>query len=123
MKSSVDDELFTVKLVPDIAVPLGVVTENLPLVAPAGTVAVICVELFMTKTGTGVVASRTDVAPVKFVPVMITGVATGPVVGLNPAIVGGGIVTVKLPLDVPVPPAVVTEKGPLVALAETVAVI
>ena len=37
---------LTVKLVEDVAVPPGVVTVIVPVVAPIGTVAVICVALF-----------------------------------------------------------------------------
>ena len=37
---------LTVKLVEDVAVPPGVVTVIVPVVAPFGTVAVICVALF-----------------------------------------------------------------------------
>ena len=38
VKSKVDDEVFTVKLLADVAVPPSVVTENFPVVAPLGTV-------------------------------------------------------------------------------------
>ena len=52
----------------------------------------------------------TDVAPVKFVPVNVTLVATGPLAGEKLVTVGagGGAVTVKLPALVAVPPGVVT---------------
>jgi len=51
----------------------------------------------------------TDVAPVKFVPVMTTLVppAAGPEVGARPEIVGAGM-KVNVPTDVAVPPPVVT---------------
>jgi hypothetical protein len=67
----------------------------------------------------------TDVAPVKFVPVNVTLVPTGPLAGLKPDTVGagGGAVTVKLPLLVAVPPGVVTLHWPDDAPAGTVAVI
>jgi hypothetical protein len=62
----------------------------------------------------------TAVAPVKFVPLMVTLVPTGPLVGAKLVIVGAGI-TVKLFVLVAVPPAVVTLSGPVVAPAGTVA--
>ena len=63
----------------------------------------------------------TAVAPVKFVPLIVTLVPTGPLVGVKPLIVGGLAVTVKLLALVVVPPAVVTLTGPVVAAAGTVA--
>jgi hypothetical protein len=62
----------------------------------------------------------TAVAPVKFVPLIVTLVATGPLVGVKPVIVGG-LTTVKLLALVAVPPGVVTLSGPVVAPAGTVA--
>jgi hypothetical protein len=65
----------------------------------------------------------TEVAPVKFVPVMVTEVTTVPLVGVKLVIVGGGAVTVKLLALVAVPPGVVTLTVPVVAPEGTVAVI
>ena len=62
----------------------------------------------------------TAVAPVKFVPLIVTLVPTGPLVGVKLVIVGAGI-TVKLLVLVVVPPGVVTLSGPVVAPAGTVA--
>ena len=59
-------------------------------------------------------------APVKFVPLMVTLVPTGPLVGEKLVMVGG-LVTVKLLLLVAVPSGVVTLTGPVVAPAGTVA--
>ena len=56
----------------------------------------------------------TTVAPVKFVPVIVTAVPTGPLPGREAAD-GRGRVTVKLLVLVGVPPAVVTVIGPLFA--------
>ena len=70
----------TVKLEADVAVPLGVVTEILPVDAPVGTVAAIWVEL-VTLNAAAVPLNETDVAPVKFAPVMVTEVETSPLVG------------------------------------------
>ena len=55
--------------------------------APPGTVAVICVEL--TKVNEALAKlKRTAVAPVKFVPLIVTSVPTGPLVGVKLEIVG-----------------------------------
>ena len=62
----------------------------------------------------------TAVAPVKFVPLIVTLAPTGPLVGVTLVIVGAGI-TVKLAALVAVPPDVVTLTAPVVALAGTVA--
>ena len=60
----------------------------------------------------------TTVAPVRFVPLMVTLVPMGPLAGVKLVIVG--VITVKLPALVAVPPGVVTPMGPVVALAGTV---
>jgi hypothetical protein len=65
----------------------------------------------------------TDVAPVRFVPVIATEVPTGPLVGAKLVIVGPPVATVKLLALVAVPAGVVTEIGPVVAPLGTVAVI
>lgn len=61
-------------------------------------------------------------APVKLVPVMVTAVPTGPVVGVNDVMVGAGI-TVKALVVVTVPPGVVTLIVPVVVPVGTVTVI
>jgi hypothetical protein len=70
-----------------------------------------------------VTLNLTRVAPVKFVPVIVTDVPIGPLVGVKLVIVGAGAVTVKVPALVAVPPAVVTLIVPVVAPEGTVAVI
>ena len=109
----------TVKLLLLVAVPSGVVTLRGPVVAPAGTVAEICVDELTVKVAL-VPLNLTDVAPVKFVPLIVTLVPTGPLVGEKLVMVGG-LVTVKLLLLVAVPSGVVTLTGPVVAPAGTVA--
>ena len=47
-------------------------------------------------------------ASVKFVPLIVTIVVSGPLAGEKPVIVGGLGVTVKLPALVAMPPSVVT---------------
>jgi hypothetical protein len=68
------------------------------------------------------VLNVTAVAPVKFVPLMVTLVPTGPLAGVKLVIVGGALLTtVKLLVLVAVPPGVITLSGPVVAAAGTVA--
>ena len=62
----------------------------------------------------------TAVAPLKFVPLMVTLVPSGPLVGVKLVIVVG-LTPVKLLVLVAVPPGVVTLSGPVVAPAGTVA--
>jgi hypothetical protein len=112
----------TVKLLALVAVPPGVVTEIGPLVAPLGTVAVICVEEFTLKLAAAVPLNPTPLAPARFVPRIATIVPDGPFVGVKLVIVGDWDTMKALELD-PVPPGVVTEIGPLVAPAGTIAVI
>ena len=64
--------------------------------------------------------NATLVAPVKLVPLIVTLVPAGPLVGAKPVIVGG-LTTVKLLALVAVPPGVVTLSAPLPAPAGTVA--
>jgi hypothetical protein len=112
----------TVKLVPLVAVPPGVTTWIGPLVAPAGTVVVIVVSVTTVKVGWLVPLNRTALAPVNPLPVSVTAVPTGPLVGAKEARLGAGI-TVKLVPLVAVPPGVTTSIGPLVAPLGTVVVI
>src|SRR5947208_1252001 len=113
--------LITVKLAALLAVPPGVVTLIGPLVAPAGTVAVIAVAEPTVKLAL-VPLNSTALAPVKLVPLIVTLVPTGPLLGVKLEIVGG-LMTVKLAALLAVPSEVVTLIGPLVAPAGTVAVI
>jgi hypothetical protein len=111
----------TVKLALLTAVPAAVVTLIGLLLAPLGTLAVICVSLTTLKAASSVPSNATAVAPLKPAPVIVTAVPGGPEVGVNPEIVGGG--TVKLPLLVPVPWDVVTLIGPVVVPPGTMVVI
>jgi hypothetical protein len=58
-----------------VAVPVGVVTEILPVVAPFGTVAVILL-LFWTVKPAEIPLNFTEVAPLRFVPLIVTDVPT-----------------------------------------------
>jgi len=113
---------MTVKDPALVAVPPGVVTLIGPVTAPDGTVAVICVDEFTVKDVADTPPNFTEVAPVRFVPVMTTLVPTDALVGLKLVIVGEPT-TVKLLALVAVPPGVVTAIGPVVAPLGTVAVI
>jgi len=80
-----------VKLTTLVEVPLGVVTVTVAApTAPAGEVAVISVAELTTTLDAEFAPNFTPVAPVKFVPVMVTDVppAAGPLVGLNNVTVG-----------------------------------
>jgi hypothetical protein len=72
---------------PLLALPDGVATLIGPLVAPAGTVAVICVSEF-TVNVPAVPLNMTAVAPVNPLPLIVTVVPTGPLEGLKPVIDG-----------------------------------
>jgi hypothetical protein len=113
----------TVNEVAEVAVPPGVVTLILPVVAPAGTDAVIWESSVTVKVGWAVVLNVTALAPVNPVPVIVTGVPTDPLVGLKLETVGtGGAVTLYDVDEVATPPGVVTVMVPLVAPVGTVAV-
>ena len=102
-----------------VAVPSGVVTLSGPVVAPAGTVAWIAVSEVTAKLALTPL-KVTAVAPLKFVPLIVTLVPTGPLPGAKLAIVGGCSTANALAL-VAVPSGVVTLSGPVVAPAGTVA--
>src|SRR5947208_3509548 len=104
-----------------VAVPPGVVTLIVPVVAPLGTVAEIEVDEVTEKLTALVPLNVTAVAPVKLVPVIVTLVPTGPLVGVKLVIVGGLAVTVNELVLVAVPPGVLTLMGPVVAPLGTVA--
>ncbi len=110
----------TVKLLALVAVPPGVVTAIGPVVAPEGTVAWIVVGEVTAKVALFVL-KVTELASLKFVPLICTLVPTGPLGGVKPLMVGGLADTVKLLAPLAVPPGVVTAIGPVVAVAGTVA--
>jgi len=87
----------TVKFVALVAVPLGVVTVIGPVVAPVGTFVTICVAVFDVIVAVTPL-NFTEVAPVRFVPVMVTVVPTGPAVGVNEVIVGAAPPPWTIPL-------------------------
>jgi len=118
--------VLTVKFGVLVAVPLGVVTLILPVVAPVGTVAVIVVAEFTVNDVALVVLNFTELVvkagavPLKFVPVIVTDVPTGPKAGVNEVIVGAP--TVKFVALVLCPAAVYTWIRPVVAPEGTTAV-
>jgi len=83
-----------VKLTTLLEVPPGVVTVTVAAPAtPAGEVAVMEVAEFTTTFVAELAPNFTPVAPVKFVPVMVTDVppASGPLVGLSDVTVGAAM--------------------------------
>jgi hypothetical protein len=101
-----------------VPVPLGVVTLIAAVTAAAGTVARTDVSDSTVNVATSA-PKCTDVAPANFDPVTVTAVPGTPESGVKLDTVG---VTRNLAALVAVPPGVVTEIGPLVAAAGTVAV-
>jgi hypothetical protein len=77
--------------------------------------------LDVTVKDVAVPLNATAVAPVKFVPLIVTLVPAGPLVGVKPVMVGALALTVKVLALVAVPPGVVALIGPVVAPAGTVA--
>ena len=110
---------LTVKFPTLVAVPAGVVTAIFPLVAPAGTVAVILVAVTTLKLA-GVPLKVTEVVPVKFAPLMVTLAPITPVDGEKLVMRGA---TVKLVALVAVPLGAATLIAPVVAVAGTAVVI
>src|SRR5437762_2473794 len=80
----------TVKLLELVPVPPAVVTLIVPVVAPLGTVAVICVSEFTVKDEASVPVDLANEAPVKWPPVMTALVPTGPLVGEKLVMEGEG---------------------------------
>jgi hypothetical protein len=81
------DVVVTVKLDELVALPPGVVTVIGPLVAPLGTVALICVSE-LTAYVADVPLKLTEVAPVRPVPVIVTESPVAPLVGVKEPIAG-----------------------------------
>jgi hypothetical protein len=112
----------TLKLLPLVAVPDGVVSVIVPVVAPFGTTAV-TFPLFTNVNVAAVPLNFTELTPVKFVPWIATVVPTLPLAGLKLVIVGAVPVTLKLLPLVAVPCDVVTTIGPVEAPLGTSTVI
>ena len=113
----------TVKLAALVTVPPGAVTWRVPVVASVGTATVMVVAVEVNGTR-GLPLNFTSVAPLRLVPVIVTTVPGAPTAGVKLVMVGGPVVevTVKLPVDPPVPQPPVTLRVPVVAPAGTVAV-
>jgi hypothetical protein len=114
--------VVTLKLVALVAVPPGVVTVILPVVAPAGTVAVTDVAVLVVNVAVTPL-NLTAVTPVRLVPVIVTFVPTGPLVGVKDVMVAPATTVKLVALFAGPPPEVVTWIGPVVAPTGTVAVI
>ena len=92
-----DAVVVTVKT-PELApAPLGVVTPIAPVVAPAGTAAVIDESLLTVNVVAGVPLNVTDVAPVKAEPLIATDVPTGPLTGAKDETAGGWVLVDEQP--------------------------
>ncbi len=105
-----------------VPVPEAVVTATRPVVAPLGTVARSCVAETTVKAVAATPLKRTALAPEKYVPLIVTDVPTGPLVGENDVTVGATEAVTVNAAEVDVDPTgVLTRTGPLVAPAGTVA--
>jgi len=105
-----------------VAVPPGVVTVILPVVAPGGSVAITLLS-FTNVNAADDPLNRTALTPVKWFPLIVTRVPATPPEGEKPLMVGALLpVTVKLEELVAVPPGVVSVIRPVVAPVGTVAV-
>jgi hypothetical protein len=104
----------TVKVAALVATPPGVVTLSGPLVARAGTMAVICVLLLTAKRAARSLKSTT-VAPVKPLPTRVTLAPTGPEVGMS-AVMAGTAASASLTLPAAVEPFLVTALTVVMAL-------
>ena len=85
----IDGVWMTVNVPALVAVPPAFVTEIVPVVAPAGTVAVIDVAELTLKLVAEVPLNLTELVPPRFVPPIVTAEPTRPLVGVKPVIVGG----------------------------------
>jgi len=112
---------MTVNALADVTLPPGVVIEMGPVVAATGAFTVMRVSDTTVNNDAGVPLNATDIALDRPLPVTVTTVPAGPEPGVNAAITGGGM-TVNAPLEMAIPPGVVTWIGPVAASAGTPAV-
>src|SRR5437762_2101105 len=96
----------TVKFTPLLAIP-PTVTTTLPVVAPLGTDATMLVALQLVVLAVVPLKVTAPVVP-KLVPVTVTAVPTGPVVGFRLVMAGADEVTVKFTPLLATPPTVTT---------------
>ena len=94
--------------------------EALPSTTARSRVSEITVKIPAVLKSPKILLKETFVVPVKYLPVMVTSVPTGPLVGVK-LVMMGGVVTVKLVVEEVVPAGFVTLMGPDVALLGTVA--
>src|SRR6185503_11532896 len=101
-----------------LPVPASFVTLSFPVIAPSGTVALTIVALSRVAATVTLPPNVTETLPLKFVPLIVTSVPTGPDAGVNAAGFGGWITTRSAALT-PVPSAVVTLIFPVIANSGT----
>src|SRR5919108_882426 len=97
------------------------VTEILPVVAPAGTVALIDVADRIVNVVTAVPLNVTSVTEFRFVPLIVTSAPVGALAGVK-AVIVGALITMKSVALIPVPSVVITLILPVTAVAGTVTV-
>ena len=99
---------ITLKLDVETPVPPGVDILIDPVKVPFATTAVIVVEFNTVKDSAAVPPNKTEVAPVKLLPVIVTVVPTGPEIGVNDVMPGEFGKTVNSSEEFTVPAEVVT---------------
>jgi hypothetical protein len=98
--------VVTVKAAALVALAVAVDTRTGPVVAPSGTVALICVAETLFQTLAATLLNCTLVTADRFVPLIRTLVPTGPLAGENEEMVGAGSgATTVTVADVDVPTA------------------
>ena len=97
-------------------------TETLPL-APAATTALMEVALFTANEAAATPPNLTELAPVRFVPVITTVAPLEALLGLNVVMVGAAAEIKVNPLTVTVPTGVVTLTLPLAPLPTTATIV
>ena len=112
--------VVTVNVPALVVVPAGVVTAILPVVAPVGTVVVICVPAELTvKVACLTPLKVTAVVPAKLVPAIVRLVPTGADVGVKEVTVGGDVAA---PLMLALPPGYPVRVVAMVRVADCPAV-
>jgi hypothetical protein len=107
--------LVTVKSAALVVEPPTVVTVIGPVIAPVGTLVTIVVDVALVIEACTPLNEAVAVEP-KLVPVIVTTAPTGPLVGVNPEIVGGGgIWTMSTVLSLIGPDAAVIVTEPVVS--------
>ena len=105
-KSVITGAFVTKKVFELVAVPAGVVTEILPVVAAAGTCALICVGAVTAAMGSVTPLNFTVTGPLKLTPLMMTPTPGAPTPGEKSSMIGAGPIMMKSLVVVALPAVV-----------------